>query len=122
MSQSTSPSASARPIDQAIRDGHPSVRPQGGASAESVPTSVIIVDPVDDAIVRIVGVSDSNYENDAPGSPEDEVPGSAGGDVAVWLDGRVRAVVRRGACGKPGVIRFDAPEPDQAGGASDDGR
>ncbi len=54
MSRGVSLSASARPIDQAIRDGHPSVRPQGDASAESIPTSVINVDPIDDVIARIV--------------------------------------------------------------------
>ena len=38
----------------------------------------------------------------------DVEPGFDGEDVAVWRDGRLLAVIRAGADGKPVVTRFDA--------------
>ena len=38
----------------------------------------------------------------------DEEDGFAGQDVAIWRDGKVLAVVRRGADGRPEATRFDA--------------
>lgn len=46
-----------------------------------------------------------------------EGDGFAGEDVAIWHDGKILAVVRRGCDGKPEVSRFDAPEPTQDEGA-----
>lgn len=40
--------------------------------------------------------------------------GFGGEDVAIWLAGKLLAVVRRGADGKPEVTRFDAPECDNS--------
>src|SRR5206468_223052 len=45
----------------------------------------------------------TNYEVD-----QGEEGGFGGGDVVVWRDGKILAVVRRDADGKPEATRFDA--------------
>jgi hypothetical protein len=71
---------------------------------------------LDDVIADVEGRFDFPTIEDA--EEGDGGVGFGSEDVAVWRDGRIRAVVHRGADGKPEVTRFSATDHDRAEGSS----